>query len=291
MEKLIVPVYLNQKIVFDLLAMLQGGISTVTAYSKTSTESESQNNKISVGFGLSEALSTLLRVDLSGEKDKSSSAEKNVNTSEERVHTPASLFYQLRNKLEEKGLLVTLSDDKKIISGDFIEFKCNLSRNPIIEAFDSMAEMLDMANIFGPGNQNNKKGKHKNQYEPIIRQIRSFSERLKTGDTIDLTTKKLDTGHNIVITAEVKFLNDPQMSDLVDGEFTVLGKVVKSVEDETDHINLLRKNAISKMPENILNDMAFKLSALSTEQNFDIPDIVLRVPGPALQIIPVAIYT
>ena len=35
MEKLIVPVYLNQRLVFDLLAMLQGGISTVTAINKT----------------------------------------------------------------------------------------------------------------------------------------------------------------------------------------------------------------------------------------------------------------
>ena len=42
-EKLIVPVYLNQKLVFDLLAMLQDGISTVKAINSTSGEATSQN--------------------------------------------------------------------------------------------------------------------------------------------------------------------------------------------------------------------------------------------------------
>ena len=36
-NELIIPVYLNQRIVFDMIAMLQGGIATVTRI--TSTES------------------------------------------------------------------------------------------------------------------------------------------------------------------------------------------------------------------------------------------------------------
>lgn len=103
-EKLIVPVYLNQKLVFDLLAMLQDGISTVKAINTTSGDSSSQNEKLSVGFGLSEAFSTLLKIDLSGSQDKSKSDTNSLETNEEKVHTPASLFFKLRNLLIEKNI-------------------------------------------------------------------------------------------------------------------------------------------------------------------------------------------
>jgi hypothetical protein len=38
-DDLIIPVYLNQRIVFDLVAMLQGGIAAVTQVSQTQKES------------------------------------------------------------------------------------------------------------------------------------------------------------------------------------------------------------------------------------------------------------
>lgn len=63
MERLIVPVYLNQKFVFDLLAMLQGGISTVTTVTESSATTRSEDEKVSAGFGLREVAnkSLLLR--------------------------------------------------------------------------------------------------------------------------------------------------------------------------------------------------------------------------------------
>ncbi len=106
--KLIVPVYLNQRLVFDLLAMMQGGISTVTSVSKTDSSGSSDTDKVKASFGLSQVLSSLLKIDLSGEKENKETTNKVDSISEQRVHTPASLFYQLRAMLLEKKLLTHL---------------------------------------------------------------------------------------------------------------------------------------------------------------------------------------
>ncbi len=90
---LIVPVYLNQRVVFDLVAMLQGGIATVTKVVETEAESSSAAAEVGGTFGLNKALSSLLRVNLSGSLSGETGGESGASRSEERVHTPASLFY------------------------------------------------------------------------------------------------------------------------------------------------------------------------------------------------------
>lgn len=292
MEKLLVPVYLNQKLVFDLLAMLQGGISTVTAVTRTTSESKEDQQKMSVGFGLSEAFSTLLRIDLSGDKAKSEVEQKGGTASEERVHTPASLFYELRGILVEKQFLKEISTEDPPKPGDFVEFEGVLKRNPIVETLDSFTELMKIVETFEEEPKPSSKGKKFNQPSENLRvrqQITSLSESLKAGRTIDLTADSLRTGHTAVITVETGFLNDPMMSDLVDGQFKVIGKVVKSVEDDTESISLLRKTALSKMPSSLLSQIFESLSAFS-EQGFSVPEMKWEVSGPAIQILPIAIY-
>lgn len=294
MERLVVPVYLNQKLVFDLLAMLQGGISTVTSVTEASSNTKSEDERVSVGFGLSEALSTLLKIDLSGAKEKTTGIENASTLSHERVHTPASLFFQLRNILIEKGYLTELSGEELPKAGDFVEFEGFLKRNPIVETIDSLAEMMDIAEAFEDKPQQKIKGNspqsQQSKNQKIRQQMVRFSDSLKAGSTIDLTSVSLSAGYTAVITVETGFLNDPLMSDLVDGQFKVIGKVIKSVEDSSDSINLLRKTALSKMPSQLILDALGHLSALGSEQGFDIPDLKMVIEGPAVQVIPIAVY-
>lgn len=290
MDRLIVPVYLNQKLVFDLLAMLQGGISTVTTVTESSSNTNTDGEKVSAGFGLSEAFSTLLRIDLSGSKEKTAGTEETNTSSQERVHTPASLFFQLRNILLEKGYLKEATEELPQ-AGDFVEFEGFLKRNPIVETIDSLAEMMDMAEAFEDKPQPKKGGRNQvSENQKIKQQMIRFSDALKAGSTIDLSSASLKAGYTAVVTVETCFLNDPLMSDLVDGQFKIIGKVIKSVNDSSDSINLLRKTALSKMPSTLMLEALGHLSSLGSEQGFDIPDLKLEIEGPAIQVLPIAIY-
>lgn len=294
MERPIVPVYLNQKLVFDLVAMLRGGISTVTAVTSSTTRQENEQRSVSAGFGLSEALSTLLSINLSAGKSKGEASGGGSTSSEERVHTPASLFYELKNMLTEKDYLTLVDSSNSPNSGDFVEFSAALRRNPIVETLDSLAEMLRLAVVFTEQPQQNKKGggkKNASEEEQIREQIISLSDALKAGSTIDLTASIAGSRFHSVVTVETTFLNDPLMSDLVDGQFKILGKVIRSVESESESISLLRKTALEKMPKETLEGVFSALSNLKSEDGFSVPEMLWEVPGPAIQVLPIAIYT
>ena len=271
--------------------MLQGGISTVISATEASKRTTSDGEKISAGFGLSEALSTLLKIDLSGTRDKSSGNEETSALSQERVHTPASLFFQLRNILIDKGHLRENTYDELPKAGDFVEFEGYLKRNPIVEAIDSLAEMLDIAEMFSEKPQPQKgKPNQISENKKVKQQMTLFSDALKAGSTIDLTSKSLKAGYTAVVTVETGFLNDPLMSDLVDGQFKVIGKVIRSVGDSSESISLLRKTALSKMPSHLIKEAFGHLSTLGSEQGFGIPELKLEINGPAIQVLPIAIY-
>ena len=292
MDKLIIPVYLNQRMVFDLIAMLQGGISTVTAVTQTSSESMASQQEISAGFRVSDVISTLFKVDISGGISDSNAQVAGTTAFEERIHTPASLFYQLRTLLVERGHLVSLEETPPN-PGDFIEFEGALERNPIVETIDSMAAMIGIAMEFEDKPQR-KQSNSKNvasQNEKLHGQIQNFSNRLKEGGTIDLIARNVFLNeYSAVITVETGYLNDASMSDLVDGQFRVLGKVTKCIYDESGSINLLRKTALSKLPQSILTGFTGVLDSLGDEQGFDVPRSERIVKGPAVQILPISIF-
>ena len=293
MEKLIVPVYLNQRLVFDLLAMLQGGISMVTAINETNKAGLENSEQMRASFGLNSAFSSLLKIDLSGQKVKSDNTSSEIAKSEERVHTPASLFYQLRNILLEKKVLTVMSETCAPKAGDFIEFEATLNKNPVVETFDSLSEMLKIVAMFEdkPTQHNKHKGATpSSQNQKLKVQMDEFSKSLKVGNTIDLTAKNLKSGHEAVITLETDYLSDPMMSDLADGQFHVLGKVIRTIVSNDEPISLIRKTALSKMPESVRSSFFTEINNLSSVAGFEIPDMRWSISGPAIQIIPVAIY-
>lgn len=197
-EYLLIPVYLNQRIVFDLIAMLQGGISAVTTVTKFQGSKDESVERAKASFGLAGALSALLKIGLSAEKSISTGEGSSKQTSDERVHTPASLFYMLRNILIEKGRILEDAESITIKPGDIIEFEASLNRNPIIETMDAMTQLMELAPVFSEPPKSEKESNQKqgaDKLNKIKKQLVSFTEILKTGDSIDLTTGKLKSGH------------------------------------------------------------------------------------------------
>ena len=292
MNKLIVPVYLNQRTVFDLIAMLKGGLSTVTSVTQTESDNKSNQGEISSKLGTGGVLSSLLKVDLSGNLASTDTQDSGVVSSEERVHTPASLFYQLRNLLYENEMIYKM-DDRIGAPGSFVEFEGQLNRNPIIESLDIFFEFGKFA--IGIDNTTPAKRSRKSQTKDVgsnevLKMLKGLLELLKAGDTVDLVGIGINGNFSAVITLETGYLNDPMMSDLVDGQFKVLGVIVKSIHDESDSINLLRKTAFSKLPPDVMGGFFETLKNLRDEHEFDISPLGIEVKGPTIQILPVAIF-
>jgi len=204
------------------------------------------------------------------------------------------LFYKLRSILEEKKIIKNLEIGESIASGDIIEFQASLKRNPAIETLEILYQLLEMANAFNKDTPQNgsKTAQNKNMKSEMggmSMQIKSLVDGLKAGNTIDLTALQTGTNYKAVITVETGFLNDPLMSDIVDGQFKIIGKVIRNVDDN-ESIDLLRKSALSKMPPAILKQIFDALSSLGSTEGFVIPKLELEIRGPAVQVLPIAIY-
>ena len=291
LEKPIIPVYLNQRIVFDLLAMLEGGICHLTRVVSDDRKEERDDRKYGADFGLGKALASLLSISVSGEGKSASGTEQTQQKEEQRIHTPASLFYRLRNRLKHDDLLKVLSEGSPN-EHELIEFGASMVRNPLIQTMDSFMSLLEMAFLFedpGPTGKGPQRKQSKQEKEIVMKQITGFNEKLRSGDTIDMVANDIDGGHRAIVTVEMKYLNDPTMADLVDGPFTVVGKVIRSVP-KGKSISLIRKSALSLMPTNTLSQMMGSLQELSNTSGFNLPDLTLELPGPAFQVIPIAIF-
>lgn len=285
---LVIPVYLNQRIVFDLVAVLEGGIASVTQVSHTQTQATDTTRHIGSTFGLSAALSSLLKIDLAAKQDRKSSDESAMTTKQDRIHTPASLFVALRAILREKNYLKTIDRNTILAPGDLIEFSSVLKPNPLLETMQSFIEMIDLSQAFA---ERPPKGKNKqvDEMAQIKKQMSSLVTSLKNGDTMDLTTPPLPSLHRAVISLEVQNLNDPTMSDLVDGTFRVVGKVTRSLSASDGAISLNRKSAINRLPPAALQQLknAFEAPEIAA---MSLPTLEWEIPGPAIQVLPIAIF-
>jgi hypothetical protein len=157
---------------------------------------------------------------------------------------------------------------------------------------DSFVSLMEMAILFddqGTIGKGQHRGQSQRENERIVKQMTGFNEKLKSGDTVDMVAQEIAGGHRAVVTVETEYLNDPAMADLVDGRFTVVGKVIRTVPSG-EAISLIRKSALTMMPKSILEGMMGSLAQLSETQGFNLPDLSWELPGPAFQVIPIAIF-
>lgn len=290
--QLLIPVYLNQRTVFDLLAMMQNGISRVTTLTMAETTRESADVRLRARFGLSQALASLLRIDLTAQAGAAVGEEDMRSTSEERVHTPASLLYKLREMLLAKKAVSQDAPGYQPAVGQFVEFRTTLRRNPLVESLDTMVNMVEVwAIFFGESRGKQQKGQPAgSEMRKIKTQMEAFRDSLKAGGTVDILGESLLCGHDSVITLEEEFLSDPTMADLVDGQFTVLGKVVRVVANGGNSISLIRKAAMGAMSPPALDEVFSHFQTAAAEGNFRLPPPKWQVEGPAFQVLPIAIY-
>ena len=89
---LCVPIYLNQKVVFDLLAMLEDGFSQLHTVKTSTTESDAQKDAYGASAEVSQWVS-FLSVSLKGDRSKEKSTQDQQEATAEKVHTPNSLFF------------------------------------------------------------------------------------------------------------------------------------------------------------------------------------------------------
>lgn len=290
-NQLMIPVYINEKIVLDMLAIIEDGFSTVSQVSYSDHKENSNAQKIETEVSTSASiLSKLLKIDLKGELSHSGNCGETENTTKEKVHTNVSLLSKFRAFLTDANILKSGFDISNMKIGDFIEVEGELQKNPLINCMDIFVDMLRMADIFAEKPQLNAKTQakaQKQQQDETMKKIKSFASELKHSGTVDFILS--DSAGTVVLSAQEQYLSNDNISEILGGHFKVLGKVIAICADKTESIDLLRKTTLSILPHDLLADM---FSCLQNEdmKQYNLPELKTEISGPAVIVIPVAIY-
>ena len=108
-----IPLYLNQKIVFDLLASINDGFTQVTKLKTASSAEGNLGGTVEADLG-NKNIFALLGVKLKGKVDAEHSKEHSKE--QEKIHTPSSLFNNLKAQLFKERMVKHISECKQPLS-------------------------------------------------------------------------------------------------------------------------------------------------------------------------------
>lgn len=273
-----------------MLAIIDDGFSKVSQIN--SVERNENSNKKIAGSNISSGsiINKFLKIDFKGDLDNLSAKINKKSISKEKVHTNVSLLSKFRSYLIEKQMLKNRFDIEQINLGDFVEIEGELQKNPLIDFLEAFIDIYKIADIFvEPSQLGDRKinREKKENDQKIIKQIRSFSDELKHSGTIDFILSN-EKGE-IVLSTQEQYLSNDNISEILGGTFKVLGKVIAICENDTESINLLRKTTLSIMPEDYLEEM-FATFKSDDMKELNLPEFKTKIKGPAMIVIPIAIY-
>lgn len=293
-EHLVLPVYLNEKVVLDMLAILQDGFSVVSEISTTTQESSGVSGMTKGEMNSTGLLNRFLKIKLGAEVSGEKKQEEQWISKEARFHTSASLFSEFRRQLIEHDMLTCMASDTldihEIQIGDFIEVAGALMKNPLIDILEKFISVCRMGKIFTePAVIGRKKqmSQKEESYEAQVRQMKALLDELRVTETMDFILKSNQA--SLVLSAQEKYLENDNISELIGGNFKILGKVIKICADETDGISLLRKTPLDILDANSLNGLIQAFENQDLKQ-FHLPEVEIQISAPAAIVIPVAIY-
>ena len=78
------------------------------------------------------------------------------------------------------------------------------------------------------------------------------------------------------------------MTEISHKEYRLIGKVVRKIESDTDEsIDFLLNTGLGGIGEEVLNQL---LSVFDQMPGMNLPKVETEIPGPALEIVPIAIF-
>ena len=280
-SKLTIPIYLNTKVVFDMLATIEGGFSEIKNIQISKKTSKEDNAEANIG---SSNLFAFLNIGIRGNLRNNNSTEEMVN--EEKTHTTVSLFQNLKCQLDEQNLIKRDIDSINI--GDFVELQGILKTNPVIDMLSGLKELMEFANLFSDNKNNNKtKAEKFMSNNKFNAQIDGLIKGLQAGGKKDIICETEDL--SVVLPTDENYFLNGNMTEITDGNYKILGKIVKICKEEGE-ISLLRNTVFSRLQLDKMKEFQELLNDPSLSQFVGEGGIATSVKAPVIMIIPIAIY-
>ena len=117
-------------------------------------------------------------------------------------------------------------------------------------------------------------------------------DALTQSNSIEVVGQILNVSNGkAVLSTTLDYFLDRDLSEIIDGEFHVVGKVNRIIGSESsDVINLLRKTSFGWFDPKLFEQLSESLIS-AEEIGLKVPDVITLIKGPAIQVIPIAIIS
>lgn len=280
-EKLTIPIYLNTKIVFDMLATIEDGFSEIRNVQISSEMGRESALSADVGAG-----NVFAWLNFGANTTRKNNNKQSSLIKEQKTHTTVSLFQKLKSILQENNLIKEDSDT--ISEGDFVELQGTLKKNPIIDFLTNIQELMKLATVFEEKGGNKSKARKMMENQKLNSQIESLINGLRVNGKMDIICKT--ENKNVVVNTDVNYFLNKSMSEITDGNYKILGKVTKICLENEEGISLLRNTAFSKLKIVKMEEFQELFKSEELKPFFGKEIITSVIDGPAMMVVPIAIY-
>lgn len=284
----ILPLYLNQRFVYDILAIKNDGFTEFFEIKDKIGNSNEQDANIKATLGTNNDFA-LIQANLDGEINTKTSNDNNNEKSYKKTHTPTSLFmqvYQYLNENKKITKLENLSDIDTVDSGDFVEIKSNIELNTIVEFFETLDKVIDITEAFSSFSSIDSKKTIKssplsNMKKPIENTLKAL---VNENNNVKYGICKLEEKELVVKLNKDYFINS-DYSEIKNGKFKIIGKVLEIIP-EGESILLNRENAVGLYNPNTFKEVKESLNSIP---NINFQEFKDTVQGKTIVIMPIAI--
>lgn len=284
----ILPLYLNQRFVYDILAIKNNGFTEFFEITDKSENNDNVKSKVNAGFGNNNEFS-LIQANMSGEIESYSNTSSNNEKSYKKTHTPSSLFMQVYQYLIINKKVKKMEKDEDIdnvTSGDFVELKSNIELNTIVDFFETFDKVIDITEAFSSfamldSKRNFAKSPLFNLKKPVENTLKAL---VNEENNIKYGICKLEN-KDLVIKLNKNFFINSDYSEIKNGRFRIIGKVLEIIPEGQD-ILLNRENAVGLYDPQLFNNVK---EAMRNIPNLKFKEFVDVVKGKTIVIMPIAI--
>lgn len=284
----ILPLYLNQWFVYDILAIKNDGFTEFFEIKDKIGNSNEQDANIKATLGTNNDFA-LIQANLDGEINTKTSNDNNNEKSYKKTHTPTSLFmqvYQYLNENKKITKLENLSDLDTVDSGDFVEIKSNIELNTIVEFFETLDKVIDITEAFSSfssidSKKTIKRSPLSNMKKPIENTLKAL---VNENNNVKYGICKLEEKELVVKLNKDYFINS-DYSEIKNGKFKIIGKVLEIIP-EGESILLNRENAVGLYDPNTFKEVKESLNSIP---NINFQEFKDTVQGKTIVIMPIAI--
>ena len=173
--------------------------------------------------------------------------------------------------------------------GDFVELQGILKTNPVIDMLSGLKELMELANLFSDNKSNNNKTKTQKLMSDnkLNAQIDGLIKGLQVGGKKDIICETENL--SVVLPTDENYFLNGNMTEITDGNYKILGKIVKICKKEGE-ISLLRNTVFSRLQLDKMKEFQELFNDPSLSQFVGEGGIATSVKAPVIMIIPIAIY-